>query len=124
MNSETDFSELVARFRFEGVFERAEPISFGHINDTYAAYFRAADGSAHRYIMQRINHHVFKDVAKLMSNISSVTQHIRGKIMEAGGDPNRETLTLVPTLEGQFHLQLDSGDYWRAHLFIKDALYL
>jgi hypothetical protein len=46
--------------------------------------------------MQRINHHVFKHPEDLMANIAAVIAHLRRKIIAAGGNPDRETLTLVP----------------------------
>ena len=72
MRPEPDFSTIVPHFQFQGEFLHAEPYGFGHINDTYAAYFRLADGALRRYIMQRINHFVFKNPPELMANIAAV----------------------------------------------------
>ncbi len=44
---------------------------------------------------------MFTDVEKLMSNISLVTEFARKKIIENGGNPDRETLTLIKTKEGK-----------------------
>ena len=41
------------------------------------------------YILQRINHHVFKDVELLQRNIERVTSHIRRKLAAAGADEHR-----------------------------------
>ena len=121
MGFEPIFPELVPHFCFEGEFVRAEPYGFGHINGTYAAYFRQSDGEVRRYLVQRINHRVFKDVPGLMENVVSITAHLRRKIVAASGDPDRETLTLVPTREeGVFHETAD-GDFWRAYVFIEGA---
>ena len=38
-----------------------------------------------------------------------------------GGDPKRETLTLIPTLSGQTLYISPSGNYWRAYDFIEGA---
>ena len=51
-----DFAGIVKQFQFEGQFLKADPLIFGHINDTYIAWFRKADGTIHRYILQWINH--------------------------------------------------------------------
>ncbi|MFT5437321.1 MAG: hypothetical protein ACI840_001975, partial [Ulvibacter sp.] len=48
----------------------------GHINDTF---FVNTD-SRNKYILQRINHHVFKDVAGLVNNKVLISNHIRSKI--------------------------------------------
>jgi len=122
MRSEPDFSKIVPNFIFEGAFIKAETYGLGHINDTYAAYFQQEDGSTKRYILQRINHFVFKKPDELMANISAVTSYLRKKITQSGGDPARETLTLIPTRDdGTFH-QTESGDTWRAYIFIENAL--
>jgi Ser/Thr protein kinase RdoA (MazF antagonist) len=115
-----DFDRIVDQFNFEGEFATAEPYGIGHINDTYIANF-AINGSSRRYILQRINHHVFRDPPGLMSNIEAVTTHLRQKIISAGGDPERETLTLIPTVDGNSFIQTDQGEYWRGYLFINNA---
>jgi len=117
-----DFKTLVPQFRFEGEFIRGEVHGFGHINDTYVVYFRQPDGSKRKYILQWINHYVFRKPAELMRNIESVTTHLRQKVTAAGGDPYRETLTLIPTRSGEpYHKTLD-GFYWRSYHFIENAL--
>ena len=57
---------IVERFQFEGDFLQVAPYGLGHINDTYIARFRKADGAVRRYILQRINHDVFKNPEELM----------------------------------------------------------
>ncbi len=100
---------------------QASPHGFGHINDTYVAHFRKAGGAIRRYILQRINHNVFKNPEQVMQNIERVTSHLRKKIIAAGGDPERETLNLIRTVEGRTFHKTDDGNYWRAYLFIERA---
>jgi hypothetical protein len=114
-----DFAAVVKHFEFEGDFLKADPHGFGHINDTYAAYFRKATGTVHRYVLQRINHSVFEDPGGLMQNIEKVTTHLRNKIVAAGGDPERETLNLIPTVGGETFYRMPDGNYWRAYVFIE-----
>ena len=122
MRPEPDFSNILPHFMFDGAFISAETYGFGHINDTYAAIFRQEDGTTRRYILQRINHFVFKKPVELMSNISAVTTYLREKIIKTGGDPDRETLTLIPAKNGDIFHQTEEGDYWRVYVFIKNAL--
>jgi hypothetical protein len=56
-----------------------------------------------------------------MDNIARVTGHLRKKILAAGGDPDRETLNLVPTKDGEAFLHTDDGDYWRTYIFVEGA---
>ena len=117
-----DIPAIVKRFKFEGDFLDVHPYGVGHINDTYVAYFRKADGVVHRYILQRINHNVFKHPEKLMQNIERVTTHLRKKIIVAGGDPQRETLNLIPTVDAKTFYRTHDGNYWRAYIFVEGAL--
>jgi hypothetical protein len=116
-----DFSEIVTHFRFEGDLIEACPHPSGHINDTYAAWFGQAGGATCRYVLQRINHEVFRHPEGVMHNIERVTGHLRDKIVAAGGDPERETLTLVPTHNASFLHRSHDGSYWRAFVYIEGA---
>ena len=117
--SPLDLQRIAGRFQFHGQFVAAEPYGTGHINDTYAVTFDQA-GSRVRYILQRINHNVFKDPAALMDNVQRVTAHLHSKL--AGQEnASRRVLTLVPTHEGRSCHQDATGDFWRAYLFIERA---
>jgi len=118
---EPDFQKIVPHFNFSGEFIRAEPIVSEHINDTCIAYFSQADGEIRRYIMQRINHFVFKKPEEVMANILAVTTHLHEKTIASGGNPYRETLTLIPAHDGAMFHCTDKGDYWRAYVFIDNA---
>jgi hypothetical protein len=120
-NLPPDFSGITKQFKFEGEFVDAKLYGCGHINDTYKARFKKKDGPEHLYIIQRINSNVFRKPEELMENIVAVTQHLRGKIIAAGGVPERETLNLIPTVEGKSFYKSDTGDYWRAYIFIEKA---
>lgn len=115
-----DFQAIVRQFKFEGDFIDIHPYGLGHINDTYLAVFMH-NGSTQRYILQRINDNVFRNPEGLMNNIEAVTSHLSKKIESLGGDPRRETLTLIPTVDDNSLLLTDNGDYWRGYLFINNA---
>ncbi len=115
-----DLSEVSRHFHLPGPLIDAEVYGSGHINDTYLARFQA-DGLAAPAILQRINHHVFKQPEKLMDNITRVTRYARQRILAAGGDPAREALTLIPTLDGGSFHRTPAGEYWRAYEFISGA---
>jgi hypothetical protein len=93
----------------------------GHINDTYAVTFEEATGPV-RYILQRINHDIFRQPTAVMSNIERVTQHLRSKLEAAGeADIDRRTLTLIPTIEGGSYFVDEEGNHWRLYVFIEKA---
>ncbi len=118
-------TDLIKRFAFEGeVTEIISPYGEGHINDTIAVRTVGNDGKKHRYIIQQINQNVFPRPDQVMENIAGVTEHLRKKIVEAGGDPARETLKVIPTGDGKlFYLDADNR-YWRAYDFIEDTVTL
>lgn len=119
MNLKHNVPNIVRRFRIYGDFLSAEPYGSGHINDTYSVTFDQS-GVQIRYILQRINHDVFKDPPTLMENIQRVTVHLAKK---CAGDPgvSRRVLALVPTLEDQAYYLDTRGNYWRTYLFIEKA---
>lgn len=122
IKQEPDFQNLIPQFCFEGEFIRGERHGFGHINDTYIVYFEQAGSDPRKYILQRINHDVFKNPIELMKNIEAVTAHLRQKVIAASGDPERETLTLLLTRSGETHYKTADGFYWRSYQFIENAL--
>ncbi len=121
MGHEPNFADLVPHFFIECEFSQANRLPSGHINDTYAVDLRTQDGQIHRYLMQRINHHVFKHPNQLMQNVAAVTKHLRRKIAAAGGDPLRETMTIIPTVGGEDLYLTPQGDWWRAFVLIGGA---
>lgn len=112
---------IVPCFQFDGTLTEAIPFGSGHINDTLRLTFAQEDGSRKRYILQRMNHEIFKNPHDLMENVVKVTSFLRNKIIENGGDPERETLNVILTREGNYYLEDQNGDYWRAYVFIENA---
>ena len=62
--------EIAARFAVNGRVAYCERYGCGHINETYLV---ETDGGA-RYILQKINDTVFRNVPALMENVSAVTR--------------------------------------------------
>lgn len=113
--------EVIRHFQFSGELAEAVPYGSGHINDTFRLTFQEADGKRRRYILQRMNKEIFLKPVELMENIVGVTRWLRKKIIAGGGDPERETLNLVPVRDGSCFYKDAEGDYWRAYYFIEDA---
>ena len=99
-----------------------EPYGTGNINDTFCLTVRPWTGAARRYILQRVNRYVFPDPEPMMGNIQRVTHYLRGVIAREGGDPARETLTLVRAMDGRPWITDVSGDLWRVYLFIEGTV--
>lgn len=99
----------------------AAPYGNGHINDTLCVCVKTPEGMR-RYIMQRVNRYVFKQPEDVIANIARVTEYLRGIIVAEGGDPERETLTLVPTVDGKPFAYDEDGELWRMYLFIEGTI--
>ena len=116
-----DIQTVCGAFGVEGTYVSGGPYGTGHINDTYAVTFDQAHGRK-RYILQRINHDVFKQPAQVMANIERVTQHLGNKLTATGAaDIERRTLTLIPTREGRSFYVDPEGNHWRLYIFIEKA---
>lgn len=115
-----EFSDILSNFAINGEFISCEPYGSGLINRTYVAVYNEG-GRRVRYIVQRINTNLFKNVDGLMNNIKLVTEFNRAEIMKRGGDPNRESLTLVPTENGGTYFRTEEGDCYRVYVFIENA---
>ena len=113
--------QAAAAFDFGLPTGEAERYGAGHINDTFAVW--AADHSR-RWILQRINTDTFTDPASLMENVTGVTSYLRREILARGGDPDRETLNVVPTREGKPYYTDCEGGAWRAYLFVEGTVCL
>ena len=114
-----DLTQIIQQFQIDGRISNCKPYGGGHINDTYKV--KAENEKIRNYILQRINHQVFKNVPRLMENIQRVTEHLRQKIAQIpGADPERESLTLVETLDGTVFFKDDNGNYYRMYNFIEE----
>jgi len=111
---------ILYRFPLPGDVQEIEQCKFGHINDTFMVR-TVRNGRSHQFILQRINQEVFHRPRELMANILRVTTFLKVKIEEEGGDPTRETLTMIPTREGEPYLITPQGEFWRSYHYIDGA---
>lgn len=115
MESNKDYSilDILSQFK-KGT--NTEVFGNGHINDTYLCE------TSPKFILQKINTNVFKDPDAVMENIYNVTSHIREKIESAGGDPDRETMSIIPTIKGEIYYRHDNGDCYRMYTFVENTV--
>ncbi len=108
--------EIMANlFEFIGQPVRCASYGSGHINTTYLVETDLGG----RFILQKINHQIFKDIRALVENVQAVTDHLWKK------DPDpRHVLRPVFAKNGEPYLTDESGEYWRAFLFVEDSICL
>lgn len=117
--SPAELAAVSAAFPLHGKFVTGAAYGSGHINDTFAVTFDQA-GTSVRYILQRVNHRIFKNVPALMDNIQRVTAHT-ALSATSGPDGSRRALTLLPARTGAPYHCDPTGAFWRCYLFIEKA---
>lgn len=110
---------ILKHFKIEGNLIEYVPYGEGHINDTYLVTFDN-EGKNNQYILQKINHQVFKNIEGLMNNINYVTTHLKSKMPNC--DP-REVLTVIKTYDNK-NYYFDGNDYYRVYIFIQNSITL
>lgn len=110
----------IAAFRLAGIPRSVNPHGNGHINDTYLVICDDA-GNVKKYILQRMNHSIFRNPQALMENVAGVTSYLQEKIRERNGDPNRETLSVIKTKDGKNYFEDSLHNFWRVFPFIEDT---
>jgi hypothetical protein len=111
---------LIAEFKIDAKIASVKPFGSGHINDTYRIVNSNPDEAD--YLLQRINHHVFRNVPELMQNLLNISEHLKKKLsLIPGTDIKKEILTLVETRQDQPYFKDENGNYWRTFLFLKDT---
>lgn len=111
--------EIAERFDVKGNVVSCEIYGEGHINETYLVT-TSDNGTEYDYILQKINNGIFKNVPELMSNIKLVTDFARENIIRNGGNPDRETMTIICTKDGKPYY-FDGDKYYRCYIFIENT---
>ncbi|MBP9912496.1 MAG: aminoglycoside phosphotransferase family protein [Opitutaceae bacterium] len=111
-----NFTEILRLFPLPGRFLTAAPYGSGHINDTYVVHYDAGQPAPKRYVAQRINHNIFKNVPALMENVQRVTAHLTAQT-----GPNSRALALVLANDGRAVIQDEAGGWWRIYDFVEGA---
>ncbi len=112
---------IAAQFATAGTIGKLDTHEGGHINDSYRLTNTLENQPD--YLLQRVNHNVFKDVPLLMNNMVLVTDHVAAKVRKDFPDEvERRCLTIVPTKDGLSFFKDPDGNFWRVLRFIEDHL--
>ena len=109
-----DKSNILRAFRLDSAPVSCEDYGCGHVNVT----FLVATETGRRYILQKINHHAFRNVQGLSENIAAVTEFLRAK----SGDP-RSVMALIRTTDGAPHICY-KDEYWRVYDYVDGTICL
>ena len=119
------FSTLLARFGLEGDVVHVEKWLAGHINTTYCATLARPGAESRRYVVQRVNSHVFPDTSALMDNAFRVAEHaVLRAAAERGITPDeasRDNVRFLMANTGRPWIPDPSGDVWRVYPCIENV---
>ena len=113
--------EVLSVYEFPETLVGLTRYGYGHINETFCILCQPKEGDCIRYILQKLSTAAFPHADQVMDNFYGVTEHLRKKIEAAGGDPLRETLSLVKTRDGKPYYIDSNNDVWRLMPFIEDS---
>ena len=113
--------EALDAYTFPEILLDVDRYGKGHINDTFCAVCQSQEGNAIRFIIQRLSNAAFPHPEELMENFVRITSFLRNKILADGGDPTRETLSVVKTKDGRDFYTDAYGRVWRLMPFIENT---
>ena len=108
-NKNVELNELLKNFSIDRKTYEFQGINQGYINDTYLVL----DDHYPLYILQRVNHNVFKDVHGLMGNIANAFQHLK--------DQNYTAIELLKTESDNSYFKDEKTGYWRLMTYINNT---
>lgn len=109
MEELAQYLNIAKKFALEGEILSIVPYGEGHINRTFLITTEKK-----RYILQKMNTHVFKDPDGLMKNICAVTGYLKSR--------GRETLEVIPLASGQSYLS--GEECYRVYVYIENTVAL
>lgn len=120
--SHSHILHLSQQFDLQGEVLNATPFGSGHINDTFLV-----ETTLQKYVIQRINHEVFKNPAQVMENIRLVCEHQKQKLLGLGQSIGREVLEVISAKQDtvgttKLFIQDEKHNFWRAYLFVPDTI--
>lgn len=98
--------DIIKNFKIKGKLIKISEVKNGLVNKTYLIKTNKA-----LYLLQKINHYVFKNPDKLMHNINIVTKHLNKK--------RTRTLEIIKTIDNKLYYY-DDVNYYRIYKYIVD----
>lgn len=113
-----DLNYILSQFQTAESIVSIRPFGSGHINDTYLAETGSLDKAS--YVLQKVNHTIFRDIDGLTNNILTVVQHVKNKLATSALPYGRrfELPGLIPAILGGYIVTDEYGAPWRVMNFI------
>ena len=110
---------IAAGFELAGRLVESRRHGHGRIHETWLAVC----DTGRRYIFQKLNANVFRDLTAVMENIARVTAHLERALARPGA-PALRPLRVVPTRDGASWLREPGGGGWRVYEFVEGSVTL
>jgi hypothetical protein len=118
MRAET-IKSIFNEFDHQSNYVRHSEINSGHINDT----FFIKTGTNKDFILQRINHTIFKDVPNLVNNKVLISKHIKSKYSNLSEEVlSKKVLSFVKAKNTEFYYHQENGNFWNMTAFIDECV--
>ncbi len=116
--TETQLKYTFNQFEHNAKFVSFEELNSGHINDTYLIKTEIKP----YFILQQINHKVFKDVPSLIANKVKISQHLQQKMSHLSDkELKRRVLSFIKVKDGNYYYKDKIGNYWNMMLYIDQS---
>lgn len=107
--------QIASLFCIDGIPVESVCFGNGHINRTCLI----TTDTGKKYVLQKINESVFKNVDGLMANVFAVTEYIRSVAENSNEDISRCTLNLIRSVNGEKYVRYDG--FYRLYTYIDNA---
>ncbi|WP_034043029.1 phosphotransferase enzyme family protein [Wocania ichthyoenteri] len=116
---EEQLKQVFSQFKHNNEYESYKELVSGHINNTYLIKTTEKP----YFVLQRINHGVFKDAQGLIINKFNISQHIQKKLAHLPEkELKRRVLTFIKTKDSNKYYKDNEGNYWNMMLFIDESI--
>lgn len=116
---EAIIKSIFNEFDYKSNYVSHSELNSGHINDTFLV---KTDG-AKNYILQRVNHKIFKDVPGLVNNKVLTSKHLKSKYPNLSeNELSEKVLSFVKTKNTDYYYLKKGGDFWNVMIFIDNSV--
>jgi len=110
VEKEKELLEVAEHFDIDGYPGVVKPFGSGHIHDTYQ--LEAYGTFVKKYVLQRVNHFVFKNPEMVQNNISKILNYLNYKVRDLRWEWISD-LEIISNVDGSYCHKDGGGDYWR-----------
>lgn len=112
-----NLTHIAEQFKPGGNVIKVKEFGNGNINDTYIVTLDSTDEN--KFVLQRINTHVFKQPQLIMQNMRTFTEHVRRRVRTEGHA--WEAPRVISAQDGKDFLIDADNNFWRAISFVDNA---